>query len=45
MASASDIERVAQLIVRLDGKVDELEDEIDRLLATADTGRVDGGSR
>jgi len=45
MASASDIERVARLIVRLDGKVDELEDEIDRLLASADTGRVDGGSR
>jgi len=45
MASASDIERVARLIVRLDGKVDELEDEIDRLLASADTGRVDCGSR
>jgi hypothetical protein len=45
MASASDIERVARLIVRLDGKVDQLEDEIDRLLASADTGRAAGGSR
>ena len=45
MASASDIERVARLIVRLDGKVDQLGDEIDRLLASADTGRAAGGSR